>query len=62
MAQESEKDDEIIDAMSQLINDCTFGKVDAKTCPMFDAEYIFLKLRAKKSPTLVNGKILPPGF
>jgi len=47
MAQESEKDDEIIDAMSQLINDCTFGKVDPKTCPMFDAEYIFLKLRAK---------------
>jgi len=47
MAQESKKDDEIIDAMSQLINDCTFGKVDPKTCPMFDAEYIFLKLRAK---------------
>ena len=35
------------DAMSQLISDCTFGKVDPKTCPMFDAEYIFLKLRAK---------------
>jgi len=47
MAQESKKDDEIVDAMSQLINDCTFGKVDPKACPMFDAEYIFLKLRAK---------------
>ena len=47
MAQESKKEDEIVDAMSQLINDCTFGKVDPKTCPMFDAEYIFLKLRAK---------------
>ena len=47
MAQESKKDDEIVDAMSQLINDCTFGKVDPKKCPMFDAEYIFLKLRAK---------------
>ena len=30
MAQESKKDDEIVDAMSQLINDCTFGKVDPK--------------------------------
>ena len=47
MAQESKKDDEIVDAMSQLINDCTFGKVDPKKCPKFAAEYIFLKLRAK---------------
>ena len=47
MAQESKKTSEIADAMGQLINDCTFGKVDPKTCPMFDAEYIFLKLRAK---------------
>ena len=47
MAQESNDDKEMIDAMSQLINDCTFGKVDPKRCPMFDAEYIFLQLRAK---------------
>ena len=46
MAQESKNTSEIADAMSQLISDCTFGKVDPKTCPMFDAEYIFLKLRA----------------
>tara|TARA_B100000287_G_scaffold168232_1_gene158748 strand:- start:1182 stop:1886 length:705 start_codon:yes stop_codon:yes gene_type:complete len=47
MAQESKSDTEIIDAMNQLISQCTFGKVNPKTCPMFDAEYIFLKLRAK---------------
>jgi hypothetical protein len=47
MAQNSDDDSEIVDAMSQLINTCTFGKVNPKTCPMFDAEYIFLKLRAK---------------
>ena len=47
MAQESKNTSEIAYAMSQLISDCTFGKVDPKTCPMFDAEYIFLKLRAK---------------
>ena len=45
MAQESKSDTEIIDAMNQLISQCTFGKVNPKTCPMFDAEYIFLKLR-----------------
>ena len=43
MAQESNDDREMIDAMSQLINDCTFGKVDPKKCPMFDAEYILLQ-------------------
>ena len=47
MAQESQKDNEIVDVMSQLITDCTFSKVDSKTCPLFDAEYIFLKLRSK---------------
>ena len=47
MAQDSKSDTEIIDAMNQLISQCTFGKVNPKTCPMFDAEYIFLKLRAK---------------
>jgi len=47
MAQESQKDNEIVDVMSQLITDCTFNKVDSKTCPLFDAEYIFLKLRSK---------------
>ena len=35
MAQESKNDGEIVDAMSQLISDCTFEKVDPKTCPMF---------------------------
>lgn len=47
MAMDSKNDNEVVDAMSQLINDCTFGKVDPKVCPMFDAEYIFLRLRAK---------------
>ena len=41
MAQESKEDNQIIAAMTQLINDCTFGKVNTITCPLFDAEYIF---------------------
>ena len=47
IAQESEEDQQIIDAMKQLINDCTFKKIDADICPLFDAEYIFLKIRSK---------------
>tara|TARA_Y100000004_G_scaffold129999_1_gene146635 strand:- start:1234 stop:1938 length:705 start_codon:yes stop_codon:yes gene_type:complete len=47
LAQESKDNKELVNAVSSLINDCTFGKVNAKTCPLFDAEYIFLKVRAK---------------
>ena len=60
MAQDSKNDSEVVDAMSQLINDCTFGKVDPKICPMFDAEYIFLKLRAKSIGEKVEAQVVCP--
>ena len=60
MAQESKNDSEIVDAISQLISDCTFGKVDPKTCPMFDAEYIFLKLRAKSVGETAQVQVICP--
>jgi len=60
MAQESQNSNEILDAMSQLISDCTFGKVDPKTCPLFDAEYIFLKLRAKSVGETTQIQIVCP--
>ena len=47
MAQESEDQKEVIEAMAQLINACTFGKIDAITTPLFDVEYLFLKIRGK---------------
>ena len=60
MAQDSKNDSEVVDAMSQLINDCTFGKVDPKICPMFDAEYIFLKLRAKSIGETIEAQVVCP--
>ena len=60
MSQESNSDSETIDAMSQLIKDCTFGKVDPETCPLFDAEYIFLKLRSKSVGEKVEVKVTCP--
>ena len=47
MAQESENDDEMARAMGTLCSDCTFGLVTAENNPMFDLEYVFLKLRSK---------------
>ncbi|SVD99318.1 uncharacterized protein METZ01_LOCUS452172, partial [marine metagenome] len=47
MAQESEDDNEIVDTVSQIVNACTFEKIDVNQSPMFDIEYIFLKIRGK---------------
>ena len=44
MAQEAKDDKQLASAMTQLVSSCTFGKVDASTAPMFDLEYIFLKI------------------
>ena len=47
IAQESEDDQQIMETMQKLVSDCTFGKVDALASPLFDIEYVFLKLRSK---------------
>ena len=44
MAQESDDQKEIMNGMADLISSCTFGKLDARNLPMFDVEYIFLKI------------------
>jgi hypothetical protein len=45
MAQESEDDQQILDAVTSLVRTCTFDKIDANNSPMFDVEYIFLQIR-----------------
>ena len=46
--QDSENDNEVVDDnKNQLINDCTFGKIDTKTCPMFDDRIYFFKIKNK---------------
>ena len=39
----SEKDLSLI--MGELIKNCTFGKLNPDNVPIFDIEYVFLKLR-----------------
>ena len=46
-AQQSEKPEEMANALIQVIKNCTFGKLKADNLPSFDIEYIFLKIRAK---------------
>jgi hypothetical protein len=60
MAEESKNIKEIVDAVNQLISDCTFNKVDTKKIPMFDAEYIFLKIRSKSVGSKIDVKVTCP--
>ncbi len=46
MAQESEDDDQISQAVITIIDSCTEGLV-AEELPIFDVEYVFLQLRSK---------------
>ena len=38
MAQESGQDEDIANAISSLVESCTFGKIDASKSPLFDIE------------------------
>ena len=60
IAQESENETELLDAMKQLIRDCTFNKIDPTTCPLFDAEYVFLQIRSKSVGETISVNITCP--
>ena len=47
MAMESGNQKEISSTLQQIITNCTDGKIDVQTLPMFDVEYLFLKIRSK---------------
>lgn len=47
IAQQSEDPNVMVDTIKQLINSCTFGKIDVEQLAMFDIEYIFCQLRSK---------------
>ena len=60
MAQESEDDNQVVDMVSQIVNACTFEKIDVDTSPMFDIEYIFLQVRAKSNSEEIEMKVTCP--
>ena len=47
LAQESENKKEMLDAISQIIENCTFGTINGKESYVFDVEYVFLQIRRK---------------
>jgi hypothetical protein len=47
IASESEDKNSILDAIKQIVQNCTFNKLDVEELTNFDLEYIFIKLRTK---------------
>lgn len=60
MAQNSKNDREIAEGVGQLVKNCTFSKIDPQTSPIFDIEYIFLKLRSKSVGSEIEVNITCP--
>jgi hypothetical protein len=54
MAQETGKENEIFKAIVSIINECFDDIGDASKLPIFDLEYLFIKLRAKSVMEVVN--------
>lgn len=47
IAMESENQEQVIQAIKEVIAACTFNKINVENLTIFDMEYIFLKLRSK---------------
>ena len=58
VAMESEENNQIIQAVKEIVAECTFNKIDLGNMPMFDVEYIFLQIRSKSVGETSNLKLL----
>ena len=60
MAMESKKNADIVQAVKDIVSECTFNKVNMSDLPMFDVEYIFLNIRSKSVGEVSKLKLLCP--
>jgi hypothetical protein len=60
MAMESKDNNEIILATKNVLNACTFEKLDIDKLPMFDVEYLLLQIRAKSVGEVSKFKVICP--
>jgi len=54
LVKQSENQDEILTAMTEIIDACTYGQLQVNSLAMFDIEYIFLQLRAKSVGEIIE--------
>ena len=58
MAQQNDNEKEVVDNVIQIINNCT--GLDTSNLPVFDVEYLFLKIRAKSVGDIIQLSIKCP--
>jgi hypothetical protein len=54
MAKNSEKTEDIINTVKQVIQNCIIEPIDVEKLAIFDIEYIFIKLRSKSVGEVVD--------
>ena len=60
MAMESKKSADIVQAVKEIVEECTFNKINISDMPMFDIEYIFLQIRSKSVGEVSKIRVLCP--
>ena len=60
MASESNDDKQIKEALAGLISNCTFSKIDPLKIPIFDVEFLFLRIRGKSVGEKIDLSLLCP--
>jgi len=60
MASESDDDKQIKEALAGLITNCTFSKIDPYKLPLFDVEFLFLRIRGKSVGEKIDLNLLCP--
>ena len=60
MALETKDNAQIVNAVKDIVSECTYNKLNINTMPMFDVEYIFLQIRSKSVGEVSKVKILCP--
>ena len=60
IAMESGENKDIIQGVKQIVSECIFNKLKIGNLPMFDIEYMFLRIRAKSVGEVSKLKVLCP--
>jgi len=58
IAMESGANEDVIQAVKQIVSECTFNTLKLGNMPMFDVEYIFLQIRSKSVGEVSKLKVL----
>lgn len=56
-ASEGKSSDAAYLAIKQIVNNCTFGKIDVENLALFDLQFLFLKIRSKSIGEIADFKL-----